>query len=164
MIVALIALFVALSGGAAAGTYLAANNAQKVSAASRGQAAAIAHLTKKLGLSPALRGPRGPRGPRGFRGPAGGFKTSNITYVAGAVVHMCALGGGTCAIGSSTATCPSGKVALGGGWIGETSDPPVLATAAVTSITTNGAGWGVVMINDNDAGTASFHAVAACAG
>ena len=51
MIVALIALFVALSGGAAAGTFLATKG-PSVHAVSRLQASAAARLVKKANIAP----------------------------------------------------------------------------------------------------------------
>jgi hypothetical protein len=176
-VIALVALFVALSGGAAAGTFVA-DRAVTSHATDNAQALRVAKLTRKAALwhsavragTVIRRGPRGPRGfrgprgPRGPQGPQGGFTTSNITYVSGPVSHLCQLGGGDCAVGASAASCPTGKVAIGGGWIGDTPDPPISATAAADGPMSDGAGWAVILVNDTSSTTASFHAVAACAG
>jgi uncharacterized protein YneF (UPF0154 family) len=174
MVVALVALFVALTGGAAAGTFLAAKQDSTVRANTMQQASLVRTLTHKLGLSSTprgvhfasrcCRGPRGRRGPQGPPGPAGGFTTANITYVSGPVTHLCQFGGGDCAVGASVAACPTGKVAIGGGWIGDTPDPPVSATVGADAASSDSTSWSVVMINDTSATTASFHAFAACAG
>jgi hypothetical protein len=177
MVVALFALFVALTGGAAAGTFLAAKQDSTVRANTMRQASLVWRLTHKLGLSSTAggvhlvsrccrgpRGLRGLRGPQGPPGPAGGFTTANITYVNGPVTHLCQFGAGNCAVGASVATCPTGKVAIGGGWIGDTPDPPVFATVGADAASSDSTSWGVVMINDTGATTASFHAFAACAG
>ena len=93
-----------------------------------------------------------------------GFTTANVTYVDGPVAHLCQLGAGSCAVGVSVAACPVGKVAIGGGWMGDSPDPPVAATVAANAAANDKTGWGVVMVNDTDAVTASYHAFAACAG
>ena len=98
------------------------------------------------------------------KGANGGFTTANVTYVDGPVAHLCQLGAGSCAVGVSVAACPVGKVAIGGGWTGDSPDPPVAATVAANAAANDKTGWGVVMVNDTDAVTASYHAFAACAG
>jgi hypothetical protein len=174
MVVALIALFVALSGGAAAGTYVATTRSgpTKAGALRASTALRAAVLARRIGIKPSLmlkagkpitRGPRGPRGPRGLRGPAGGFTTANVSYVPAPVTVMCAFGAGTCAVGNSEALCPAGKMAIGGGWIGDAPDPPLSATVAYSAPTVHN-GWGVVMTNNSSAATASYHAFAVCAG
>jgi hypothetical protein len=177
LVVSLVALFVALSGGAAAATVVASHEGATTHAARAQLAARAGTLTRRLVLSSSnrsgriqsscCRGPRGlrgPRGPRGFRGANGGFTTANVTYVDGPVAHLCQLGAGSCAVGVSVAACPAGKVAIGGGWMGDTPDPPVAATVAANAAANDKTGWGVVMVNDTDALTASYHAFVACAG
>jgi hypothetical protein len=85
-----------------------------------------------------------------------------VVQVAGPSASLCKFGGGTCAVGSSIATCPPGKVVIGGGWDGETN-PPLSATVGYDTPTSPQT-WEVVMVNDDDTTTASFHAVATCAG
>jgi hypothetical protein len=173
MVVALIALFVALSGGAAAGTYVATKQLHGHASLQAARASALSSRFARMSrLGPSrivrpsrfdTREPRGPRGPRGPKGPPGGFTTANLAQVAGSTVHLCAFGGGDCAVGSAQVSCPAGKAVLGGGWIGDSPDPPISATVAYNG-PTSASGWGVIMTNDTSATTASYHAVAVCAG
>jgi hypothetical protein len=184
MIVALIALFVALSGGAAAGTYVAASQLDVRSTSvqqwnAKSLRMAVAHELQRCCRGPrgprglrgrrGLIGPEGPQGPDGPTGPAGGFTPANIVYsLNGPIAHMCAYNGGTCAYGESIAHCPAGKVAIGGAWAGDAPDAPSAATVEASFPTYSAGssvpdGWGVKMVN-NDTGTASFHATAVCAG
>jgi hypothetical protein len=107
------------------------------------------------------RGRPGPPGLTGPQGPPGGFTTANITTVNGATVTLCPYGSGSCDIGSSVARCPEGKKAIGGGWDGENA-PPLDAGVAYNRPVED-VSWGVSMIN-NSGITATFHAVAVCAG
>ena len=72
-------------------------------------------------------------------GPAGIALIGAVTGPAG---PMCANGGGGCQVGSSTATCPAGTVALGGGWTSDSIDLTVPFAAR-----TGGTTFGVVGIN-----------------
>jgi hypothetical protein len=136
-----------------------------------------ATIARVRGRNAGRRGPRGPRGfagpqgpqgapgvqgPAGPPGPAGGFTTANVMVVNGPSAAMCATGGGSCDVASSTAQCPPGKVAVGGGWDGESS-PPVDATAGFDDPLPSGTNWFVAMAN-NAAIPSTFHAVAVCAG
>src|SRR5262249_25586865 len=58
-------------------------------------------------------GPQGPGGGQGDPGPAGIARVGSVSGPAGS---MCADGGGSCQVASSTATCPAGSVVVGGGW------------------------------------------------
>lgn len=67
------------------------------------------------------RGPRGAQGPAGAPGVAGTpgtFTAANVTFVGGPTVAVCAVGGGSCGIATSTATCPAGTTIISGGWQG----------------------------------------------
>jgi hypothetical protein len=90
----------------------------------------------------------------------------NISSTDGPVAHMCAFSGGACAVGTSIASCPTGKVPIGGAWAGDSPDPIFAATVSASfpypSFSTP-TGWAVVMVNNADV-TASFHASAICAG
>lgn len=114
----------------------------------------------------ALKGNRGARGrtgaagAKGAAGAPGGFSTANVTEVSGAVAFMCAPSGGSCSANGSVAVCPAGGVVLGGGWVGDT--PSNAESVAQNEPTGNGTAWDVVMAN-NAAISASFHAVAVCA-
>jgi hypothetical protein len=137
MVVALIALFVALSGGAAAGSYVATSKLNR-SAAQHVHARAVAAklagsaAPQKVGkvMSLLARGPRGPRGRRGLRGPigpqgpagpvgpagptgaTGGFSPSKIVLRIGSNVPIT---GGSVA-NSVSVGCAAGEVALSGGY------------------------------------------------
>jgi hypothetical protein len=181
MIVALIALFVALSGGAAAGTYVAAKQLGAHSTSVepgntrilKMVAARVAYLRahpvgvhKLQRCCPGPRGRRGLRGPRGFPGPPGPKGLTNISSRDGPVVHMCAFGGGGCEVAESIALCPTGTVPIGGAWAGDAPDPIVVATVGASFPYPSGSpptGWGLIIINDAPF-TASFHASVICAG
>lgn len=99
-------------------------------------------------------------GATGPAGPPGTFSSAGVTTVSGPSAPMCASSPSTCAVGSSVATCPAGDVVLSGGYDGET-DPPVDATAGYDEpLGSNG--WEVI-ISNNAAIPASFHAIAVCA-
>jgi hypothetical protein len=111
-------------------------------------------------------GPRGPRGATGVAGangidgatgPMGPAGIALIGAVAGPAGAMCANGGGGCQVASSTATCPAGTVALGGGYTSDSPDLVVPFTAR-----TGGTTFGVIGIN-YDAMARSITAQAICA-
>jgi hypothetical protein len=116
---------------------------------------------------PGRTGPAGPPGAAGPQGPPGSFTSANVSSADGPVVHMCAFTGGQCATATSIATCPAGKVPIGGAWAGDAPDPIFAATPSASypypGFTDHPTGWAVVMVNNADA-TASFHASAICAG
>jgi hypothetical protein len=106
-------------------------------------------------------GPQGPTGPPGPAGAAGGFNPASVSYVSGTPVTLCPFEGGpSCAVGSSTATCPAGTVVVGGGWDG-LSSPPISATVGYNK-PIGSTQWEVTMVNDAPIG-ATFAAVAVCA-
>jgi len=180
MIVALIALFVALSGGAAAGTYVAAKQlGPRSTSVEPGHArilklvaARVAYLRahparvhQLQGCCPGPRGRRGPRGPRGFPGPPGARGLTTLTSRNGPVVHMCAFGGGGCEVAESIALCPAGTVPVGGAWAGDAPDPIAIATVGASfpyPSNSTPTGWGLIVINDAPV-TASFHTAVMCA-
>jgi hypothetical protein len=121
--------------------------------------------------------PRGPRGPRGRPGPQGpqgseglpgpqgkpgadvSFTTTNVVYRSGPDAALGPTGTAN-AIGSSTASCPSGSVAISGGWDTHTQVPSKLT--AFRSIRVEPAGWKVEIVNQ-DPSSGSFFAFVVCA-
>ena len=150
MVIALIALFVALTGSAAAVTVAYAKNSDKVDG--KHAVASSVSIFKPAGKLVATSGASG-------RLPSNIIPATNYTIVTGPTTTMCASGGGSCQVGSSQAFCPSGRVAVGGGWNGEDS-PPVDATVGYSH--GSGPGWVVIMVN-NSVLAATYHAVAVCA-
>jgi hypothetical protein len=155
-LIAYVALLFALSGTsyAAATTLLPANSV--------GTKQVINHslLRQDFKSGTLLRGPRGPSGANGADGAAGPMGPAGIAQigaVAGPAAAMCANGGGGCQVGSSTATCPTGTVALGGGWTSDSIDVVVPFAAR-----TGGSTYGVIGIN-YDATARSITAQAVCA-
>jgi hypothetical protein len=122
MIVAMIALAVALSGTAVAGTTALITSGQIKNGTI--QLADISSSAKK-----ALKGQRGPAGPAGAQGiqgligpggaqgPAGGFDPSKITYVTGPTVSVPAG-----QVSGASAFCPAGTKVIGGGFFSSITD------------------------------------------
>jgi hypothetical protein len=146
-LIAYLALLFALSGSsyAAATTLLPSNSV--------GTRQVINHsLLKQDFKSGQL--PRGARGPAGDPGDAG---IATVGATAGPSGAMCAMGGGGCQVASSTATCPTGSVVVGGGW---TSD--AISVVVPVAARTGGTTYGVIGINYDPAGR-SITAQAICA-
>lgn len=160
-IIASVALFFSLGGVSLA--------ASKYIITSKGQIkpSVVKQLRGEQGPAGA-QGPTGPAGAAGVAGAAGAagaagsFNPASVTTVVGNDAVMCALGGGSCEVGSSVATCPAGDVVLSGGWLGEDSLPPVSATVAFNEAQSTSA-WEVIMANDDSGGGADFAAFAVCA-
>jgi len=77
--------------------------------------------------------------------------------VGGATVDVCAAGGGSCGIATSTASCPAGSTVISGGWQG---DIVLGMTSLNEAIGTTE--WTVTM--DNEGLTpGQFQAIAECA-
>lgn len=105
-VIAIVALFAALSGGAIAGTMISGSQIKNHSIpAKKLTPGAVRHLRGH-------RGPAGPSGPTGAQGPAGPAGVSTITTVSNST-PICAFGN-TCDVASVTATCPSGYYVVGG--------------------------------------------------
>lgn len=148
VLISIIALVFAVTGTAIAGGYIITSTKQI-----------------KPSVRHALKGNRGPRGYQGDAGQPGApgqFNTANVTQVRGPVATMCADSGTfqSCTIGQSTAQCPPGSVALGGGLDGLNS-PPVVSTI-VYDYPINGSAWEII-INNQASIPATFQTVATCA-
>jgi hypothetical protein len=152
-LVAYVALLFALGGTsyAAATTLLPPNSV--------GSRQVINHsLLKKDFKSGQLpRGRQGPQGDIGETGDPGPPGIATVGAAAGPAGAMCANGGGTCQVASSTATCPNGSVVVGGGW-GASSTDIVVPFAQRTG----GTAYGVIGINYSG-GSETITAQAICA-
>jgi hypothetical protein len=109
--VATLALVVAVGGTATAASYIITKTSQI-----------------KPSVRRALKGNRGPRGftglvgapgAQGATGATGATGVASIVTVDGSPAFMCASGGGSCSVASSTATCPAGYRVVGGGFNAE---------------------------------------------
>lgn len=137
MIVAIVAVFVALSGGALAASHYVLTSTHQI----------------KPGVLKQLKGKPGARGPAGATGAAG--LVSAVTDVNSAAVSMCAFGGGDCDVGEATATCPAGMQAVGGA---------ANVTTIETSISTYASTTSYIAVADNSsefAGTLTAEAICA---
>jgi len=119
LVVALVALFVALGGVSYAATALPRNSvgplqirANAVSSA-KVQNHSLRAADFKADQLP--KGARGPAGPAGAAGPAGPAGPAGAAGVSGLQVVNGGTASGT-GNHTSTATCPTGKKAIGGGW------------------------------------------------
>jgi hypothetical protein len=146
--IAYLALFAALSGGAYAATTLPPNSVGTVQVKNH----SLLTVDFKPGQIPA--------GKRGPKGPPGQFDASDVATAQAPFTSLCGQSGGSCAVATSNATCPSGSVAVGGGWIPDPNNP-VIGTV-VLSAPISGGTWGVIMLNLTDNG-GNFAAVAQCA-
>jgi hypothetical protein len=152
MVVALVSLFVALSGVAVAGTTALINGSQI-----KDHTIGLSKLTP--GTVAALRGrpgPAGPQGPAGAAGPAGGFDPSKVTYAQGTATTVQPFSSTGQAV-TLTAACPAGSKAIAGG--GFTS----IAIVGASLPSTDGTAWGVVVINPYSGPLDGLFAFAVCA-
>jgi hypothetical protein len=156
MIVALTALFIALSGVAVAGTTALISGSQI-----KDQSIPFKKLTPSAAAQ--LRGQRGPQGPRGaqgsagaagVQGPPGGFDPSKVSYVQGPQTTVVPFSQSGTAV-SLTATCPAGTKAIAGG--GFTSIALLGGSLVFAS------GWTLIVINDSSITLTGLYAFAVCA-
>jgi len=149
-VIALIALFVALTGNGRAGEVGRQIKDNSLTLAT--STGLMPKIVEQKG-PPGPRGPRGRRGPRGFTGPAGpqglqgppgsaglmgpqgpegppgSAANLRVTPIPGLAIPQCASGGGACERATATATCPTGNVAIGGGYTTTTPENFVLLQA-----------------------------------
>jgi hypothetical protein len=140
MVVSLIAMSVALSGTAVAGTTALITGAQ-IKDKSIGLADISNTAITKLRGRRGPEGPQGPAGADGIQGPPGlngGFDVSKVQVVQGPEAFIASFN-----VGSSVAQCPAGSRVLGGGFLG-TADPfisfPLAEAWSVSASTTSPAG------------------------
>ena len=101
--------------------------------------------------------PRGPAGVPGDQGDPGPPGIAAVGSAGGPAGSMCADGGGACQVASSTATCPTGSVVVGGGWVSDS-----VTVAVPFAARTGGTTYGVIGINFDSVGR-SITAQAICA-
>ena len=154
MVVAMIALFVALSGVAVASTTGLINGAQI-----KDHTISIAKLTP--GAVAVLHGQKGPKGDpgsagtQGAQGPPGGFDPNKVTYVQGPQVSVDPFTVTGQAV-TLTATCPAGAKALGGGGFNS------ITTIAASFASSDGASWNMIIINESSITVPGLFAFAVC--
>jgi hypothetical protein len=152
MIVAIVALFVALSGVAVAGTTALINGSQikdHTVGLSKLTPTAIAALRGHAGAA-------GRQGPAGPAGPAGGFDPNKVTYVQGQVTTLQPFSATGTAV-TLTATCPAGaKVIAGGGFTS-------VAIVGASIASADGTSWNLVVVNPADDALTNVFAFAVCA-
>lgn len=152
LVVAIVALFVALSGVAVAGTTALINGSQI-----KDHTVGLSKLTPTA--IAALRGHAGPAGRQGAAGPAGpsgGFDPGKVTYVQGAVTTVQPVAVTNAAV-TLTATCPAGAKAIAGG--GFTS----IAIVGASLASADGTSWTLVVVNPADIDLTNVFAFAVCA-
>lgn len=111
MVISLIALFVALSGTAVAGTGLITGAQIKDHSIGYNDLNAVTVNRLKGARGPAgPSGPAGEPGPAGAAGVAGGFNPAKVSYVTSAVTAL-----GSAAVGTASVECPAGTRVIGGG-------------------------------------------------
>jgi opacity protein-like surface antigen len=136
------------------------------------------YQAKATELTEALKGQRGPKGARGARGARGSQGATGpkgatgltgatgatgtfgtIVTAAGSAVYLCAFEVGSCAVGSSTVTCPPGTTLVGGGYVGA----GIITTVTYDASTNVPNTWGIVAVNLDEVPVTSLRAVAQCA-
>jgi len=148
MVVALVALFVALSGAAVASTTALIDGSQiknHTVGLSKLTPTAIAALRGRVG-------PPGRQGAAGPAGPAGGFDPNKVTYVQGTTATV-----QPAQVITITATCPAGAKAIAGG--GLTS--VLIVGGSLPS--GDGTSWNLIVANPYTAPVANVFAFAVCA-
>lgn len=157
MVVAMIALAVALSGGAVAasnGLILGSSIKDHTVSASKLTPNALRFLHGKQGDQgiEGAQGVVGPPGPNGSAGAAGGFDPNKVSYVLGAVSSMAS----NTVLGFQ-AFCPSGTKAIGGGGQGS------IGKLSVSEAGGGGAYWFIIVYNDTSITIDNVGAFAVCA-
>jgi hypothetical protein len=146
MAVALLALFVALTGTAIAGSGLITGAQIKDRS--------VGYVDLSGSAVAKLRGNQGRTGPAGPAGVAGGFDPAKVSYIAGTKTDLPPNAPG---VTNLQATCPAGSKAIGGGaFIG-------VAFAGFSGPTVDGTSWAVVANNATSVDVPAAYAVAVCA-
>jgi hypothetical protein len=147
-VIALLALFFSLSGGAfAAGTLIDGHSL-------RVHSVPADRLT--LAAEASLRGQRGPQGIQGVAGPKGdtGMSGSTVTLVKGADVTAA-----PSSYALATAQCPAGARAVAGGWF---AGPGLVYVQSSTPDSVSNGTWDVNVYNGSSV-TDTMHVWATCA-
>jgi hypothetical protein len=74
-------------------------------------------------------GRAGQVGAQGATGAAGTFSGALVVDSTGPTQTLCASGGGSCDLATSTATCPGGMTVVNGGWDGGLTSGVVIVSA-----------------------------------
>ena len=154
MVVAIVALFFALTGWGVAGVVALTPNSvgtQQIVNGSIRLSDLNAGTVKALR---GLRGPQGPEGPQGLQGQqgvAGGFNPAKLTYAFSGNVSVPASN-----IGSAVANCPAGSMVVGGWAI------PASRRIDGFAPTASHTGFALVVVNDTNS-NANIAAGAICA-
>jgi hypothetical protein len=138
MVVAVIALFVSLSGVAVAGTTGLINGSQiedHTITFTKLSPVAVARLRGRIGP----KGAPGQPGAAGLQGPPGGFDPNKVSYVQGPLTHVDPFSVSGVAV-SLSASCPAGSKVLGGGGF-------VSLATIFASFATNTSTWTLGVIN-----------------
>jgi hypothetical protein len=146
-VLALIALFVALSGGAvAAGIVPLARHA--ITAGTAGNALKLGGKTRAQ-LAQSFRGARGPqglRGPAGAAGPAGPAGPAGSSPAAAVSVHTTAYTLGAGANQTFVASCGAGQKAIGGGYDSDSASAVINLDLKPTAADD---GWSILLANQD---------------
>jgi hypothetical protein len=150
MIVAMIALFVALSGTAVAQSGLITGLQIKDKSIGFKDISntAVARLRGRVGPA----GPEGTPGLDGAPGPAGGFDPNKVSYALGTATYV-----GAGQVVTLAVPCPTGLKAIAGG--GFNSISRIGASMAAP----DGTGWFLIVYNDTSVPVPNAQAFAVCA-
>jgi hypothetical protein len=147
-IVAILALFIALGGSAAAAGHYLITNSNQI------KPSVLKKLKGNAGVNGAAgqAGAAGATGPQGPAGPAGPSNLSALTTVIGPTVEVPAG-----KVGGAEAVCPAGSRAVSGG--GDAS----IAGIADSEMETSHTSWFIIMVNETGI-VLKIHAAVQCAG
>lgn len=148
-VIACLALFLSLGGSALAASHYLITSTKQI------KPNVLTSLRGKTGPAGA-QGVAGAPGAPGAPGAAGTFSASDLSVVDGPSVVLCVYGGGSCDVGSSVATCPTGDTLVSGGYSGDAVSGAIVDNEPLDN------SWEVVAANDAVIDV-NFQAIAVCA-